>query len=245
MGTFQSWWLFSFGDISVLVTIQFWWHLRFGDILVLVTIYFWWHFILGDILVLVTFQFRGHFRLNLTVLACRTLHFFHLFLSSCCASYFFLYKDHEGFNLPSFFLWMSKIILCVFLSMFGALKCILHCCKICIFLVKLTSRMFFDNVQGLVNFLQLTHCPIPHTIVLIDYGNAFSTKEQSPHLLSVSSTSTLCSSCILASWHFSFSDGLVLLTFNFFDIAVLVIFHFGEILVLMTFQFQLDLSIPN
>ena len=65
--TFQSLWYFSFGDISVLVTIQFLWHFCFGDISVLVTFQFWWLISFGDISVIVlgTFQFWLHFSFDL------------------------------------------------------------------------------------------------------------------------------------------------------------------------------------
>ena len=64
--TFQFWWHFSFGNISVLVTFQFRWHFSFidisalvtfsfGDISVLVSFQFWWHLSFGDIWVLVIF----------------------------------------------------------------------------------------------------------------------------------------------------------------------------------------------
>ena len=61
MVSFQFWWHFSLGDISVLVTFQFWWPLCHFDTSVLVKLKFCWYFSISDISVFKTFQFWRQF----------------------------------------------------------------------------------------------------------------------------------------------------------------------------------------
>ena len=61
--TFQFWWYYSFGDISVVLAYKFWWWFSFGDIWFLVTFQCWWYFSRWDLKKRVWFSWNiGHIK---------------------------------------------------------------------------------------------------------------------------------------------------------------------------------------